>query len=172
MMASIPAYNAYAQKVLEPQMPPNVLERILSLEHAKRYDDPDYEALLLEHFYTKHILRLPPDQWPDPVLRAFDHINRKVYVPMQGPSEMGASGVLESWDRGPDLKRIQVPTLVIGAAHDTMDPAYMKWMAGQLPHGRYLFCPAGSHMAMYDDQVTYMSGLVKFLKDVDAAASR
>ena len=60
---------------------------------------------------------------------------------MQGPSELGLSGSLESWDRSGDLASIDVPTLVIGATHDTMDPAHMRWMAEQLPQGRYLHCP-------------------------------
>ena len=29
-------------------------------------------------------------------------------------------------------------------------------------------CPKGSHMSMYDDQATYMDGVVTFIKDVDA----
>jgi len=33
--------------------------------------------------------------------------------------------------------------------------------------GASLICPQGSHMAMYDDQQTYMTGFVKFLKAVD-----
>jgi len=61
-----------------------------------------------------------------------------------------------------------VPTLVIGAEHDTMDPKHMKMMANRVKNGRYLHCPAGSHMAMYDDQTTYFEGLIKFLLDVDA----
>ena len=40
----------------------------------------------------------------------------------------------------------------------------MEMMAGQLPRGRYLHCPDGSHMAMYDDQQTYFDGLVGFLE--------
>ena len=62
-----------------------------------------------------------------------------------------------------DRHNIEVPTLVIGAQHDTMDPAHMEGMAGAFPRGTYLHCPRGSHMAMYDDQQTYMSGLVDFL---------
>ncbi len=85
-------------------------------------------------------------------------------MPMQGPSELGASGKLGRWDRTANLKNITVPTLTIGARYDTMDPAHMEWMAGQLPHGRYLFCPQGSHMAMYDDQATYFGGLIEFLR--------
>jgi proline iminopeptidase len=56
-----------------------------------------------------------------------------------------------------------VPTLVIGATHDTMDPAYMERMARKLPRGQFLLCAEGSHMCMYDDQATYVAGLVEFL---------
>jgi proline iminopeptidase len=44
-----------------------------------------------------------------------------------------------------------------------MDPAHMEMMAGRLPAGRYLYCPDGSHLAMYDDQETYFAGLTEFL---------
>ena len=90
---------------------------------------------------------------------------------MQGPSELGISSdaSLADWDRTEELTTITVPTLVIGAQHDTMDPAFMAMMAGRLPAGSYLHCPDGSHMAMYDDQRTYFSGLIAFLRGLDAA---
>ena len=87
---------------------------------------------------------------------------------MQGPSELGASGKLVGWDRSAELSEILVPTLVIGAEHDTMDPDHMEWMADEFPNGSYLYCPDGSHFAMYDDQATYFEGLIKFIRDVDA----
>ena len=167
MMSSIPAYNAYAEKVLMPQMDPEVLAEIKRLEAARRFDDPRYMELLLPH-YEAHVLRMPAAQWPDPVIRAFDKTNKKVYVPMQGPSELGASGILADWDRTDELSTITVPTLVIGARHDTMDPAYMQRMSELLPNGNYLYCPDGSHMAMYDDQQVYFTGLIGFLRDVQA----
>ena len=101
---------------------------------------------------------MPADQWPDPMMRAVEHLNPKVYVPMQGPSELGARGTLVNWDRTADLKNITVPTLTVGAQHDTMDPKHMEWMAKQMPKGRYLYCPNGSHMAIYDDQQTDVDG--------------
>ncbi len=166
MMASIPAYNKYAHDVLMPKMEPNVLAKVLAFEAAKDYENPRY-AELLKGYYGEHILRMPSEQWPDPVIRAFKHINRSIYVPMQGPSEMGASGKLVHWDRTAELKQITTPTLVIGAQHDTMDPEHMKWMASEFPHGRYLHCAKGGHMAMYDDQVTYIEGVIQFLHDID-----
>ena len=99
--------------------------------------------------------------------RAFKHLNPKVYVPMQGPSELGASGKLVDWDRSAELGRITVPTLVIGARHDTMDPAHMEWMSRQFKKGRYLHCPNGSHLAMYDDQPAYVAGVTAFIADVE-----
>ncbi len=170
MMASIPAYNRYAREVLMPPMDQTALARIQELEAEGRTDDPDYERLLNEHHYVHHVLRMPVEQWPDPVVRAFAHINPAIYVPMQGPSELGASGKLLEWDRTADLASIEVPTLVIGAEHDTMDPAHMRAMATSFARGTYLHCPQGSHMAMYDDQLTYVRGLVDFLTSVDAGA--
>src|SRR4029450_5309782 len=98
MMSSAPAYNTYAHDVLMPQMDPKVLAEILRLERAKRFDDPRYEELLFNSYYTEHILRRPLEQWPDGVLRTFTKLNRKIYVAMQGPSEMGLSGRLAKWD--------------------------------------------------------------------------
>ena len=170
MMASIPAYNAYAERVLMPAIDPVALARIKQLEAEQRYEHPDYMALLMAPHYADHVCRLPISAWPDPVDRAFAHLNPKVYIPMQGPSELGASGKLAGWDRMADLPRIGVPTLTIGAQHDTMDPAHMAAMANALPRGRYLDCPDGSHMAMYDDQVRYFAGLVRFLHDADGGA--
>jgi len=167
MMASIPAYNEYANKVLIPRMDPKVVAELRQLEAEGKYEEPRYLELLLATYYPQHILRKPPDQWPEPVLRSLGRLNKKLYTAMQGPSEMGAGGSLVHWDRFADLPRITVPTLVIGATHDTMDPAYMEKMAGKLKHARFLLCPEGSHMAMYDDQQTYFAGLVKFILDVD-----
>ena len=166
MMSSAPAYNAYANDVLMPTMDQAVLAEIKQLEKDGQTDDPRYEQLVMEHHYVFHVCRMPFDQWPEPVLRSISHINPAIYVPMQGPSELGLTGILEDWDRSADLKSIDVPTLVIGATHDTMDPAHMQWMAEQLPQGRYLHCPNGSHLAQFDDPEHYFPGLIDFLSSL------
>jgi proline iminopeptidase len=146
-----------------PTMDPAALAEIKRLEAAGETDDPSYEALLFEHHYRHHVCRMPVEEWPDPVVRALAHINPDIYVPMQGPSELGLSGVLLDWDRTADLHRIEVPTLVMGAEHDTMDPAHLRWMAEQMPRGEYHHSPHGSHLAIVDDQETWFAGLIGFL---------
>src|ERR1700733_1585379 len=113
MVPSIPAYNRYATNVLMPAMNQKALAEIKRLEAAGRYDDPRYEELLMQYFYVEHVLRMPPEQWPDPVSRAFNKINKKIYIPMQGPSELGASGKLANWDRRADPPTATAPTLAI-----------------------------------------------------------
>jgi len=165
MMSSCPAYDRYADEVLAPLMDVDVLDSIRKLEEKGAFDDPLYMKLLIPHFYERHILRMPHDRWPEPVLRSFSRFNLDIYRIMQGPSEFGIAGRLANWDRSRDIGSIKVPTLVIGSRHDTMDPAHMEWMSKQFPLGKYLFCPNGSHMCMYDDQEVYMSGLISFLKE-------
>jgi len=168
MMSSIPAYGHYATNVLMPEMDQAALAEIKQLEAADRTEDPRYMELLMPQHYEKHVLRMPAAEWPDPVNRGFGHINKDIYVPMQGPSELGVAGKLLNWDRSNDLDKITVPTLVVGAQYDTMDPVHMETMAHKVKHGRYLYCPNGSHMAMYDDQKVYFDGVIRFIKDVDS----
>jgi proline iminopeptidase len=168
MMASIPAYNAYANRVLKPGMDAAALAEVEGIEAAGDFANPRYMELLMPQHYVRHVLRMPAEQWPDGVNRAFAKLNYPMYVLMQGPSELGASGRLVDWDRTEDLHRIKVPALVIGATHDTMDPAHMEVVAGRIPKGRFLLCPNGSHMAMYDDQQIYFDGLIQFINEVGA----
>ena len=168
MMASASAYNEYATRVLMPQMDQDALTEIQRLETSGQTSDPRFDELIMKHFLVDHLLRLPPSEWPEPVLRSVSHMNGAIYNLLQGPSELGISGTMVDWDRSTDLAKITVPTLMIGATHDTMDPAHLEWMAAQLPNGRYHHCPNGSHFSFIDDQESYFAGLTDFLHQLDA----
>lgn len=169
MMASAPAYNKYAEEVLGPQLDPKVYSQIKEFEKNKDYSNPKYMELLMNYYYTEHILRMPVAKWPESINRAFKHLNPNVYVYMQGPSEFGITGdaTLKNWDITSRLKTLSVPTLVIGAKYDTMDPKHMEWISKEVQYGRFLYCPNGSHCSQYDDQEHYFPGVISFLKDVD-----
>ena len=165
MVASAPEYGKYAEEVLAKQMKPEVLAEIRALEAKKDFANPRYMELLIPNFYHEHICRLK--EWPDGVNRALKHANGDIYVRMQGPSEFGISGLLANWDIKNRLKEITVPTLMIGAKYDTMDPKAMEEQSKMVKNGSYLYCPNGSHLAMWDDQKTYMNGVISFIKKVD-----
>ncbi|GHC62302.1 proline iminopeptidase-family hydrolase [Ulvibacter litoralis] len=168
MMASIPEYEKYAE-VLGAQLPPEIYREIKEIEANEDFSNPRYAELVMNNYYTKHILRKPLDEWPEFVNRSFSHLNSKIYIYMQGHSEFGvtANATLKTWDISDRLKEIKTPTLMIGGKYDTMDPKYMEWMSTQVQYGRSLTCNAG-HVSQYDDPETYFSGLVQFIKDVNS----
>jgi proline iminopeptidase len=164
MMASIPAYEKY-NAVLRSKMRKSLVDSLQGYEDKGLYKDSVYQSLVISEYYDQHLCRVTP--WPEPVGRMFKHLSEGIYVTMQGPSEFKTGGRLLHWDRSGDLSKITVPTLMIGGEFDTMDPTYMDWMSKQVQHGRYVYCPQGSHCDMWDDQQHYFPGLIKFLKDVD-----
>ena len=165
MTASIPSYVAYAQK-LRAALPEDVRAVLDKYESKGQYDAPEYQEAMFGKVYTRHVCRLDP--WPDSVSRTFRHFADKVYNTMQGPNEFVVTGNFKDWDRWKDLPRIEVPTLVIGGRYDEMNPDDIRREGSLLPRSRVLLCENGSHLCMWDDQKTYMTGLIGFLKDVEA----
>ena len=168
MVPSIPDYMKYSEEVLAPQLDPEILKQIRKFEADGDYTNQEYLDLVATHYYPKHVLRMPLDQWPNPVMRSLNSINYEMYLHMQGPSEMGVVGdaTLKNWDRKADLPKITIPTLTIGAKYDTMDPKQMEWMSTQVQNGSYLYCEKGSHWSMYDDQETYFKGVIEFIQSL------
>jgi len=165
MMSSIPEYEKY-NGVLRSKMRKSLVDSLQAYEAKGQFTDPTYQALVFSEYYTKHLCRLP--EWPDPINRMFKHLSQGIYVTMQGPSEFKTGGRLITWSRTADLPKIKVPTLTIGGEFDTMDPEHMKMMSEKVQQGTYLYCATGSHCSMWDDQKTYMKGLINFIKKVDA----
>ncbi len=165
MVASAPEYGKYAEEVLANQIKPEILKEIRLLESKKDFSNPKYMELLIPNFYHEHICRLK--KWPDALNRSLKHANGAIYTQMQGPSEFGISGLLATWDIKYRLKEISVPTLMIGAKYDTMDPKAMEEQSKMVQNGSYLYCPNGSHLAMWDDQKIYMEGVISFIKKVN-----
>ena len=149
---------------IKSQLPPETLLRLTALEAKQDYDSPEYQKIMMNDLYPKMICRVKP--WPEPVSRAFRHVNDKIYNSMQGKSEFLVTGNLKDWERWDRLHEIKIRTLTVGARYDEMDPADMKKMAGLMPNATYAYCPEGSHLCMWDDQKIYFDHLLKFLHTV------
>jgi proline-specific peptidase len=128
----------------------NLASTMARYEAKGEYDNPEYQKVVFETLYTKHLCRTSP--WPEPVDRAFRKLATKFYGTMQGPNEFVITGNFKSWDRWADLPKIKVPVLLIAARHDTMSVKDKERMAKLIPNSRLVVCENGSHMAMYDDQ--------------------
>ena len=165
MTADFDKYEAY-NKQLRAAMRKSLIDSLEVFEKKNDFHNPKYQELVFNEYYTSHILRLPVKEWPEPVLRSFKHVNAHVYEYMQGPSEFVPGGILKHWSVWNRLKELSVPTLMIGAKYDSMNPAEMEEMSKLVKNGKYLYCANGSHLAMWDEQEFYMKGVIDFLTSV------
>lgn len=133
------------------------------MEAQGNYDNPHYQELL-NKLYQRCICRITP--WPDAVQRTFDHLNEQVYVTLQGPTEFNITGSCKNWTIRNRLNKITMPTLVLGAKYDSMNPEDIKAVAKRLPHGEYHICPNGSHFSIFDDQKDYFEAITDFINKV------
>lgn len=161
MTADFHKYAAYNMK-LRNQLDPALVDTFQYYEDRGDYQNPRYLDLMNEVFYKKHICRLDP--WPEPVVRSFGNFNQTVYEYMQGPSEFVPGGILKDWSVWDRLHEITVPCLTIGAKYDSMNPEEMEEMSKLVKNGSYLYCPKGSHLAQWDDQEVYMTGVLQFIE--------
>lgn len=161
---SIQSYMTHINHLRE-QLPFDTVQKMKQYEEADDLENEEYQALLMEHLYHQHICRLA--EWPDPLNRAFDHMNDKVYNTMQGNNEFVFTGNLLGWDRWNELASIRVATLILAGRYDTMAPEDQRQMRSIIPHSRLVICENGSHCAMWDDPENYRQALVGFFRDVE-----
>ncbi|MFT3796148.1 proline iminopeptidase-family hydrolase [Flavobacterium sp.] len=167
MSSSGKEFNRYVRQVLAKQIPAADMQRINQLSENNNYGNPEYMQLVMKHFYARFVCRIPIENWPEPLTRALSKTNQPYYNKLQGPSEFGLLGSLKDWDISGALNLINVPTLMIGAKYDEMDPEHLKWMSTQVKNGQFLYCANGSHLSIYDDQQFYMKGVIRFIKQVN-----
>lgn len=169
MVSSIPEYAAYNREVLRTQMRPSLVDSLTAYEDAGDFQNDVYLNLIQKEFYNKHICRL--DEWPQEVEISFSRLNYPLYDLMQGPSEFKVGGRLIDWDITGRLNEIETPTLMVGATHDTMDPAAMKRQSELVQNGQSLTCESGSHLCMWDDRSTFMNGVSAFIEGTEGKES-
>jgi proline iminopeptidase len=161
MTAGIAAYIEHVNAIRR-ALPAADQATLAKYEKLGSTDDPAYQAVLMRKVYAEHVLRLK--DWPEPAARAFARANQHIYNVMQGPNEFVTTGNLRTWDRWADLPKIKVPTLVMGAKYDEMDPEQIRREGRLIPGARTWIGEKGSHLCMYDDQDAYFAALVPFLK--------
>jgi proline iminopeptidase len=168
MTAGIKSYVSYSNKQKNEFLTKNELATFDSLDKLKLYDSPVYQDLLMNKLYTQNVCRIPVENWPEPLMRAFKKANHSIYIHMQGVDEFHVTGNFKDWEMWDRLPNIKVPTLVLGGMYDEMNPVDMKKEGQLIPNSRTYLCPNGSHLSMYDDQQNYFTNLIAFLKDVDS----
>ncbi|MET3722567.1 proline iminopeptidase-family hydrolase [Sphingomonas trueperi] len=160
MTASFADFAAYTGQ-LKQALPAPIRRQLAALEAAGEQGGEAYGKILQDELYTRYICRLKP--WPAPLTHSFEVANGTIYNQMQGPNEFVVTGNLRNWDRWHDLPNLQVPTLVMGARYDEMNPKSIEREARLIPGAELFLSKTGSHLTMWDDQRAYFDAILRFL---------
>ncbi|MFT8872178.1 MAG: proline iminopeptidase-family hydrolase [Sporolactobacillus sp.] len=164
MVDNMDDYAIYINQ-LRNQLPAEDIAIMKRYEAKNDFSAPEYEALCMK-LYEQCMCRKVP--WPDAVNRTFQHLNPQVYMTLQGPNEFTIVGSLGDWNVRDQLPTLKMPTLLMGATYDSMNPAVIRKMGDIIPHSRVSICPNGSHFSMWDDPDHYFPAVIGFIKDVEA----
>ena len=166
--ASIAQFVAGARRLIDALPEPH---RTALQEFGARgeYDHPDYRAAEQE-FYRRHLCRMDP--WPEALVRSSDQMEgNQVYATMNGPTEFDVIGRLRTWDRTPDLGRIDVPTLITCGRYDEITPACSETIAKGIPDARVVVFEESAHVAHLEEAEAYAGTVEEFLQSVEARAT-
>ena len=166
--ASIAQFVAGARRLID-ALPEPHRTALQELGARGEYDHPDYRAAEQE-FYRRHLCRMDP--WPEALVRSSDQMEgNQVYLTMNGPTEFDVIGRLRTWDRTPDLGRIDVPTLVTCGRYDEITPACSETIAEGIPDARVVVFEESAHVAHLEEAEAYAGTVEEFLESVEARAA-
>jgi len=166
--ASIAQFVAGARRLID-ALPEPHRTALNDLGARGEYDHPDYRAAEQE-FYRHHLCRMNP--WPEALVRSSDQMEgNQVYATMNGPTEFDVIGRLRTWDRTPDLGRIDVPTLITCGRYDEITPACSETIAEGIPDARVVVFEESAHVAHLEEAEAYAGTVEEFLESVEARAA-
>lgn len=156
---SIPEWNEESRR-LAGQLPQPHGEALL---HAIEYgedDSPEFQAAM-GAFMKRHFIRRDLGD------AQFDVAPTQVYLTMQGPSELQLTGTLKDVDLTEELKKIQVPTLVLAGKYDQCTPAVVKRMLDHIANVRAVQFEESGHVPQFDETDKFLRVVSEFLAEND-----
>jgi L-proline amide hydrolase len=165
--ASIDAFAAGANALLDHGFPADVVETIRAGERSGETSTPEFQAAVME-FYKRHVCRLDP--WPDEVVRSFAAMENDptVYGTMNGPTEFTVVGTIADFDITDRLGEIDVPVLLVSGEHDEVRPEVVAAMHERLRESEWVLFEESSHMPHLEERQRFLEVVSAFLERVEA----
>lgn len=99
-------------------------------------------------------------------------VNMQIQEALWGRSEFSATGELAGWSRLDDLRRLDLPCLVLVGAFDYTTPHSAGLMQARLPDARLVVFPDSGHAPFVDEPEAYFGEIDRFLRGVRSRAGR
>jgi len=143
-------------------LPDSVREAIRVHEEAGTYDDPAYQAAMMD-FYGRFVtLRWGPD-----VDSTFAHFGAELYGYMWGPSEFTPTGTLRSYDRTDWLGELDLPVLYTAGEVGEARPETVRYYQSLTPGAEFALIPGSAHLTTIDAPEAFADTVARFLREVE-----
>jgi proline iminopeptidase len=150
--------------------PAEIQAELTRFEQVGEVANPEYQSLISTWLYQQYFCRLQP--MPESLTEDLKQLSHGPYSTLWGYNDFKVVGNTQNWNRWPDLEKITVPTLVMGAHYDIVDPARLQQLAQKLPHGQFFDSKTGSHFSFLEDQENYFGALLKFFDGISTAKTK
>jgi L-proline amide hydrolase len=166
--ASIDAFVAGANALLDEGFPPAIVETIRAGERSGETSTPEFQAAVME-FYKRHVCRLDP--WPEEVVQSFAAMESDptVYATMNGPTEFTVVGTIAGFDITDRLGEIDVPVLLVSGEHDEVRPSVVASMHERLRDSEWALFEDSSQMPHFEERERFLAVVSAFLGRVEAS---
>ena len=152
-------------EVLKAELP-DFVQRVIDAHEAAGTTDSDEYVTATEFFYMRHLFhRYPTPSRPECEGTLFGD---PVYQTMWGPSEFAITGSLKTFDRVPDLHRIEAPVMFMTGQYDEAIPATVAGFQRLTPGSRFVIVSDSAHMVMLEQPEVYAAAIRAFLREIDA----
>jgi proline-specific peptidase len=153
---------------LRRQLPVEVREALERGEARGEIDGDPYQAAEL-FFVRRHVCRLDP--FPLPLQRTIENTARSpAYRIMWGSNQFLLTGNLRGWDRGSEVGRLRMPTLVSCGQHDKFVPACSRELHEAIPGSELNIFEHSSHMSHLEEPEPFIAVVEAFLARAEQAA--
>jgi len=145
---------------MKQELPADVQETLVKYETEGDYENSEY-LLAVRVFYNKHLCRLTP--WPRELTYSLDHTSKPVYGTMNGPNEFTIIGNTRYWDVTGQLRKIRVPTLILGGRYDEVSPVVAREIHEHIRGSELTIFPNSSHLPFWEEREVFMKRVIRFL---------
>ena len=128
-------------------------------------EECDQKALKkgLRRFYREHVSRKKDKKYVFKRKR-FKRTNKEIYEKMWGKSELFGTGTLKDWNTIPNLKNIDVPTLVISGRLDESTVAINELLSTKIPNATSVILEKSHHVGYAEEPELTLEYIYKFIK--------
>ncbi len=129
------------------ELPEKMRNAIVAAEASGDCESPEYQDAMME-YYRRHICRLDP--WPEVMVKAFEQLNREIYLQMWGESEFTVTGTLKNFDLTERLGEIRVPTFLMCGEFDEATPESTREYQRRITGAESAVIEGTSHMHLIE----------------------